>query len=57
MYTQGPWSNGAKYNLARTYEASGQIERAIALYQADPQAPDLLGRLLRARWLQEKTDK
>ncbi|HEY4760171.1 MAG TPA: hypothetical protein VIH42_06295, partial [Thermoguttaceae bacterium] len=52
----GPWSHGARYNLARTVEAAGETQRAAMMYQADPDAPDLLGRLLRARWLQEKNE-
>jgi TolA-binding protein len=49
-----PWRHGALYNLAQTVEAAGQIDRAEMIYQADPEAPDVYGRLLRARWLLEK---
>ncbi|MGD0653287.1 MAG: hypothetical protein ABSA16_02985 [Thermoguttaceae bacterium] len=49
-----PWRHGALFNLAQTVEADGQIERAAMIYQSDPKAPDSYGRLLRARWLQEK---
>ena len=31
----GPWANGARYNLARCYEAQGNLPEAIKLYQAD----------------------
>ena len=48
------WRHGALYNFARTAEAAGQIERAVMIYQSDSEAPDVLGRLLRARWLTEK---
>jgi len=48
------WRHGALYNLARTVEAAGQIERAAMIYQSDPEAPDTYGRQLRAHWLQEK---
>lgn len=49
-----PWRHGALFNLARTVEAAGQIERAAMIYQSDPEAPDAYGRQLRARWLSEK---
>jgi tetratricopeptide (TPR) repeat protein len=49
-----PWRHAALYNLAQTVEAAGQIDRAVMIYQSDPEAPDVYGRLLRARWLQEK---
>ena len=49
-----PWRHGAFFNLAETAEAAGQIERAAMIYQSDPEAPDAYGRLLRARWLEEK---
>jgi hypothetical protein len=48
------WRDGAFYNLALTLEAAGEIERAVMIYQSDPEAPDHYGRQLRARWLQEK---
>lgn len=46
----GPWTSGAKYNLARTYEATGELANAIELLEAD-QSPQRLGNLLRARQL------
>jgi hypothetical protein len=54
MHPNGLWSHGARYNLARTVEAAGEIDRAAMMYQADPDAPDVNGRQLRARWLLEK---
>ncbi|MCE5267315.1 MAG: hypothetical protein LLG00_05465 [Planctomycetaceae bacterium] len=42
------WARGARYNLGRTYEASGQIDKAIAVYRNGP-----YGDLLRAKWLAE----
>jgi hypothetical protein len=51
----GPWTAGAKYNLGRTYEASGQIDAAIAQYRSDDKVPADRGSLLRAKWLEEST--
>jgi tetratricopeptide (TPR) repeat protein len=48
----GPWAAGARYNLARTYEALGNPERAIELLEAD-NSPQHQGNLLRARRLRE----
>src|SRR5690606_15343591 len=31
----GAWTAGARYNLGRSYEASGNIEGAVAQYQLD----------------------
>jgi hypothetical protein len=47
----GPWSDGARYNLARTYEAQDKIEEAIALYRQD-RSPQRPGNLLRAGMLE-----
>ena len=44
---------GARYNLARTYEAAGKLDQAIALYEADT-SPQSVGNRLRARLLREK---
>lgn len=52
----GPWSNGARYNLARTFEAQGDRERAILQYAGDTNSLDYLGRLLRAKWLKQSGD-
>jgi hypothetical protein len=53
----GPWTNGARYNLARTYEISGDVERAILQYDVNADSPGYLGDLLRAKWLREAVDK
>jgi hypothetical protein len=49
-----PWTPGAQYNLARAYEASGQRDKAIQLYQASGSSPGTYGNALRARWLKEQ---
>lgn len=49
-YPNGQWTGSARYNLARSYEASGQIERARELYLLD-ESPQAHGNLLRARRL------
>ena len=46
----GPWTDGAHYNLARTYEALGQLDKAIDLLQSDS-SPQKHGNRLRARRL------
>ena len=46
----GPWTDGAHYNLGRTYEALGQLEPAIELFQSD-RSPQKHGNRLRARRL------
>jgi hypothetical protein len=50
-----PWADGARYNLGRAYEASGDFDQAIALYEAD-QSPQRHGNLLRAKWLKSDGD-
>ena len=47
----GPWTHGAKYNLGRTYEASGKYDQAAQQYEADPHWAGYHGNALRARWL------
>jgi tetratricopeptide (TPR) repeat protein len=42
-----PWMAGARYNVARSYEALGQIDKAIALLEADD-SPQQHGNKLRA---------
>ncbi|MBN2476504.1 MAG: hypothetical protein JXB62_17955 [Pirellulales bacterium] len=49
---RGPWEHGARYNLARTYESSGQSAKAIEHYVSDTQSPGYHGNVLRARWLE-----
>ena len=48
----GPWMAGARYNLARSYEALGQTDKAIALLQSDD-SPQQHGNKLRAQWLKQ----
>ena len=50
IFPGGPWTGGAHYNLARTYEQSDQLDRAIDLYQSDS-SPQKHGNRLRARRL------
>jgi tetratricopeptide (TPR) repeat protein len=45
------WATSARYLLARSYEAQGDRDRAIALYQSDRKSPQADGNQLRARWL------
>jgi tetratricopeptide (TPR) repeat protein len=53
-FPDGPWTAGARYNLARAYEAQGQTEEAIRYYRADLSA-QRNGNLLRARRLEESS--
>ena len=50
----GPWTNGARYNLGRTFEAAGETEKATLQYASNEGSPGYLGDLLRAKWLTEK---
>jgi hypothetical protein len=52
-FPDGRWASGARYNLARSYEESGELEKAIELYEADD-SPQRHGNLLRAKRLKEK---
>ncbi|HJT35799.1 MAG TPA: tetratricopeptide repeat protein [Pirellulales bacterium] len=52
-YPEGPWTNGAHYNLARAYEASGKPDEAIEMYR-EVDSPQRHGNLLRARKLKEE---
>jgi tetratricopeptide (TPR) repeat protein len=51
-YPNGPWTNGARYNLARCYETQGKLPEAIKLYEAD-KSPQRYGNRLRAARLKE----
>ena len=51
-----PWSAGARYNLARTYEAQGKFEDAVALLEQDT-SPQQHGNRLRARSLKLKLEE
>jgi hypothetical protein len=50
-YPEGPWTPGARYNLARCYEGLGKVEEAIRLYRID-ESPQRHGSLLRALQLE-----
>ena len=47
------WATGAHYNIARTWEASGQRQKAIAAYETSLLLRNDNGNLVRARWLKE----
>jgi hypothetical protein len=47
---EAPWADGARYNLARCYEALGQTQEAVKLYRSDD-SPQKYGNQLRAKWL------
>jgi tetratricopeptide (TPR) repeat protein len=53
--TKSRWATSARYNLARAYEAQGNLPKAIELYEADTAGPQSHGNQLRARWLKEKS--
>lgn len=46
-YSDCVWTHGAQYNLARTYEAMGETDKAVRLYQQDT-SPQRHGNALRA---------
>lgn len=49
--SKGVLANTARYNLARAYEAAGQIDKAIETYESDTASPQSHGNQLRARRL------
>ncbi len=49
IWPKGPWSNGARYNLGRCYEALGDWDAAERWYALDT-SPQRTGNLLRVRW-------
>jgi tetratricopeptide (TPR) repeat protein len=51
-----PWAHGARYNLARTYEAQGNLAEAIALLEQDASSQQH-GNKLRARRLKSRLDE
>jgi hypothetical protein len=51
-----PWAAAARYNLARTYEAEGDLAKAIELYDADADSPQSHGNRLRARRLKDQLE-
>jgi hypothetical protein len=48
---ESPWAAGARYNLARTYEAQGKLDEAIQLLEADSSSAQQHGNQLRAKRL------
>ena len=55
-YPDGPWTNAARYNLARCYEARlGKYPEAIKLYQSDKSPQRRFGNQLRALALKQKS--
>jgi hypothetical protein len=51
------WTNGARFNLARSYEADNKRRQAITFYGGNTESPGAAGDLLRAKWLRELDDK
>jgi TolA-binding protein len=49
----GPWTTGARYNLARTLEALGDLPAAIELLESND-SPQRYGNVLRARQLRQQ---
>lgn len=54
-WPDGPWTDAATYNLARTYEAQDRLDEAVELYEQDD-FPQSLGNKLRARSLQKEPE-
>lgn len=52
----GPWVDGARYNLARCHEALGDTDKALKLYRIDD-SPQRHGNLLRALRLEKPAAK
>jgi len=52
-YPDGPWTNAARYNLARVREATGELPEAIKLYEQD-KSPQRYGNRLRAQRLKSQ---
>jgi hypothetical protein len=52
---ESPWSSGARYNLARAFEAQGKLEQAIGLLEGDT-SPQRDGNRLRARQLKARLE-
>jgi TolA-binding protein len=52
----GPWNSGARYNLARCYEAQGDLSAARQIYYAD-ESPQRHGNQIRADLLEETPSK
>ncbi len=54
LWPNGPWTAAAKYNLARTYESAGELEKAVKCLKFDADSPAAEGNLLRAKWLEDR---
>ena len=55
---QGPWADGARYNLSRAHEAQGNLTEAVELLEATSKdAPQRHGNLVRARRLAADAEK
>jgi hypothetical protein len=55
--SKGRWAGGARYNLARTHEALGNLEEAVKLLRETPgDAPQRHGNLVLARRLEQRAD-
>jgi hypothetical protein len=52
-YPNGRWTSGARYNLARSYEADKKSQQATMIYGNSIGTPGFDGDLLRAKWLRE----
>ena len=52
----GPWTEGARYNMARCEEALGNLDEAIRLYRID-ESPQRHGNLLRAEWVEQRSQQ
>jgi Flp pilus assembly protein TadD len=52
-YPDGPWTNAARYNLARVHEANDELPEAIKLYEQD-KSPQRYGNRLRAQRLKSQ---
>jgi len=57
MIENNRWTHGARYNLARVYEAGGNTEEAVKLYRSDTNSPAFYGNMIRARWLESVSSK
>lgn len=56
-FPKGGMRHPAKYNLGRTYEALGDVDRAIELYEEDDKSPQYHGNAIRAKRLRAKQQK
>ncbi len=54
-FPNGPWTNGASYNLARTLIELGKKDEAIAILEAD-ESPQRYGNRLLAKQLKSSAD-